>query len=100
MDKRSLLIHLVTLTVSKLLPGVIFLAAIYEFHQALLLLARGEGNPYIELLASVNRARSFAFLLGILGVVYGIRQRELRRQAVHRFDQKLDELNANSLRAD
>jgi hypothetical protein len=95
MESRGAIVHLLSVFLGKVAPWLVLAYIAYLSHQAILLLAQGGGavHPYLHLIATVNRARSFAFLLGILGVVYGLVQRELRRRAEADFAAKLRELS-------
>ena len=91
MTKRVFCIHFLSLLISKAVPLVLCWLAFREFHQSAIALAQGGPgtNPYLEMLASVNNARSFVFLLGILGVLYGLQQQALRRRAATAFSSML-----------
>lgn len=90
MRGRVLWIHLLSVTFSRAFPLVLYWLILREFHATVLALAEGEPeNPYLQLLTSLNNIRSFAFLLGILGVFYGLQQRALRRRAAAEFARTL-----------
>lgn len=81
MSSRLLGVLFVTYFVGRVLPALVLLAVLWQFHQTIQLLASGEQIPaYVAALGHVSRARGFAFLLGVLGVAYGLYQRSARRQ--------------------
>lgn len=81
MNGRVGVVLLVTFLFGRLLPALLLLAALWQFHQTIQLLASGqEGPAYLNALGHTSRARGFAFLLGILGVAYGLYQRGARRR--------------------
>lgn len=86
-----LVVHLLSILVSRVVPLLLWLLILWQFHQTVVLLAAGDNslNPYLQVLASANRARSFAFLLGILGVAYGLQQRSLRLRAMRQLEHHL-----------
>lgn len=91
---RRMSVHILSLLVARVLPLALVCLAFWLFHQSVNALAdNGAATPgYIQVVASANRARSFAFLLGVLGILYGFAQRELRRRAAAEFSERLNAL--------
>ena len=76
----------------RVFPWLLVCVAFWLFRDSAIALSQDTlgVNPYLQVLASANRSRSFAFLLGILGLLYGFAQRELRRRSAAEFSQLLN----------
>jgi hypothetical protein len=95
---RLAVVNLSTVLISRVLPWLVVCAVLWLFRDSAVALSQDSPNvhPFLQVLASANRARSFAFLLGILGLVYGFAQRELRRRSAAEFSQRLKALQEHS----
>jgi hypothetical protein len=91
---RLTVVNLSTVFIARVLPWLVVCAVLWLFRESAVTLSQDSPNvhPFLQVLASANRARSFAFLLGILGLVYGFAQRELRRRSAAEFSQRLKAL--------
>ena len=83
MNATGQLIHILSLLASRGIPLGLWFLILWQFHRTVILVTAGDPavSPYLQMVASSTRARGFAFLLGILGVVYGLWQRSLRLRA-------------------
>lgn len=93
---RLYLVQLASTFVARVLPWALAAASFWFFHRSAVALSQESPNisPYLQVLASANRARSFAFLIGVLGILYGLVQRELRRRMAAEFSQRLQALQS------
>jgi hypothetical protein len=77
------IIDLLTVLISKLGPWVLAAAVSYYIRGSILAAMRQETllPAWMKMMASVNQVRVFGFIFGLLGLAYGLKERELRRRA-------------------
>ncbi len=87
-------IDLATVVVSRLGPWILLAAAAYYLRGAVVEAAQEKAlwPAWLRMLTRLNQVRAFGFIFGLLGLVYGIRERELRRAAVKRLSERNREL--------
>ena len=92
------LIDKILLVISRALPWLLAILALTVLRDVLLQLTRTDSTPHawVRLMSDVSRTRAFAFVFGILGALYGIRQRELRRRAVKRLEMRMASLERSA----
>jgi hypothetical protein len=95
---RLAVVNLSTVFIARVLPWLVVCVVFWLFRESAVTLSQDSPNvhPFLQVLASANRARSFAFLLGILGLLYGFTQRELRRRSASEFSQRLKAIQEES----
>jgi hypothetical protein len=88
------LIDLLTALISKLGPWVLAVLASCYIRASILAATQQQTAwaAWMRMMAGLNQVRAFAFIFGMVGLVYGIRERELRRAAVKRLRRRNTEL--------
>lgn len=87
------LIDLLTVLVSKLGPWILATLASY-YVRASILAATHEQSlwpAWLRMMTGLPEVRAFAFLFGMLGLAYGIKERELRRASIERLRHRTEE---------
>ncbi len=88
------LIDLAATAIHRLGPWLAAVWLLSLLHR-LVLAASGTDDPqsaWLNLFGGVARTRTFAFVFGILGALYGLRQRDLRHRAVGRLKERVRKL--------
>ena len=76
-------IDLLTVLISKLGPWLLAVAVAYYIRGSILAVMHEDtlAPAWMKMMSSLNQVRVFGFIFGLLGLGYGIRERELRRRA-------------------
>lgn len=90
------LIDLFSFALHRLSPWVLAIVGLYLLRDILVALNQESSATafWVQLMGNVQRTRGFAFLFGGLAIVYGLKQRELRRTAVDRLSHRVTELES------
>ena len=73
-------------------PWAAVCLALYLFLQIVRAAAGTGSDAIVALLSNVTRTRALAFVFGVMGALYGIEQRNLRRTATQRLKARIDTL--------
>lgn len=89
------LIDLTATTIYRVAPWLVVAWLLLLLHNLVLAASATSdaASAWIELLGSAPRTRVFAFVFGILGTLYGLRQRALRHDAVARLKERVRKLD-------
>ena len=84
-------LDLLALLVDRLIPWFLLLVVIVVFRRlaGFLFSDYSTSETWIAIMANVSRTRAFALIFGFFGILYGLQQRSLRRQAVARLSARV-----------
>jgi len=95
-----IIIDLISLSIHKVLPWLLAVWLVIAVRDAAMSLS-GEGSlfrAWVELTSNLRVSRGFAFVFGVFGIVYGLRQRSLRETQYRHLSQRISELEASAKR--
>lgn len=80
-------IDLLATALHRILPWILAVWLLASLRATILAVAGPDdlGSVWLQLLSGANRTRGFAFVFGMMGMIYGFRQRDLRHAAVNRL---------------
>jgi hypothetical protein len=86
------LIDLAAVALRYVAPWVLLCVALYLLLRVAQIATQPGSDVLADLLSNVTRTRALAFIFGIMGMMYGIRERNLRRAAVVRLSTRVEAL--------
>lgn len=87
-------IDLLTVVIAKLGPWALAVLAAYYVRESIQSATHQPtfSQAWMQVMTRLPQVRAFAFIFGMLGLAYGIKERELRRASTERLMQRTAEL--------